>query len=118
MWCWDRRLTRSLPEEIELGATDRIKAERSSDLWQNYDTYDKIGQHIKREPEGNAPLMPEGIKYLHSIGIEFGDVIGKGGYGQVWKCVRNQQNIVNKQLAAKKLSIADFWKKGTKNHVG
>ncbi len=53
------------------------------------------------------------MKYLQSIGIEFGDVIVKEGYGQVWKCVWNQENIVSKQLAAKKLSIADFRKKST-----
>jgi hypothetical protein len=57
--------------------------------------------------------MPEDMKYLQSIGIEFGDVIVKEGYGQVWKCVWNQENIVSKQLAAKKLSIADFRKKST-----
>ncbi len=57
--------------------------------------------------------MPKDMKYLQSIGIEFGDVIVKEGYGQVWKCVWNQENIVSKQLAAKKLSIADFRKKST-----
>jgi hypothetical protein len=57
--------------------------------------------------------MPKDMKYLQSIGIKFGDVIVKEGYGQVWKCVWNQENIVSKQLAAKKLSIADFRKKST-----
>jgi hypothetical protein len=38
MWCWDRKCTRSLPVEIELGATHRIQAEGSSDWSQNYGT--------------------------------------------------------------------------------
>ena len=111
-------------------AGQTVSVSRNTEDWRNrYKKWEDIGSRYRRVTDSLqtwrdfafgkdlAPLPPDELEEFRKHGIEFGKMLGQGGYGSVWQVTMAQdkngtQLPVPKQYACKIMNLYSFRQEG------